>query len=101
MKEEVRLLIKDLQYACRQSLFDGIVRTTTADDDDTMTATKDRTFQGSSEINVTAHAAKRQRRDGGDKTTYKSESWDTVSSLILIIFHLSIYFILFLFDIDF
>jgi hypothetical protein len=66
-----------------------------------MTATKDRTFQGSSEINVTAHAAKRQRRDGGDKTTYKSESWDTVSSLILIIFHLSIYFILFLFDIDF
>lgn len=34
MKEEVRLLIKDLQYACRQSLFDGIVRTAAADDDD-------------------------------------------------------------------
>jgi hypothetical protein len=88
MKEEVRLLIKDLQYACRQSLFNGIVRTAADDDDDT--ATKDRTFQGSSETNITVqHAAKRQRRDG-DKATYKSESWDTVSPLILvlIIFHI-------------
>jgi hypothetical protein len=88
MKEEVRLLIKDLQYACSQSLFDGIVRTA-ADDDDT--DTKDRTFQGSSETNITVqHAAKRQRRDG-DKATYKSESWDTVSPLILIIFHIFVY----------
>lgn len=85
MKEEVRLLIKDLQYACRQSLFDGIVRTAAADDDDddTDTAiTKDRTFQGSSETNITVqHAAKRQRKDG-DKATYKSESWDTVSRVL-------------------
>ena len=89
MKEEVRLLIKDLQYACRQSLFDGIVRTAAADDDDddddddTDTAiTKDRTFQGSSETNITVqHAAKRQRKDG-DKATCKSESWDTVSRVL-------------------
>ena len=88
MKEEVRLLIKDLQYACRQSLFDGIVRTAAADDDDdddddTDTAiTKDRTFQGSSETNNTVqHAAKRQRKDG-DKAIYKSESWDTVSRVL-------------------
>lgn len=79
MKEEVRLLIKDLQYACHQSLFNGIIGGV---DDGTAaeSVTKDRTFQGSSETTVSnAHSqvAKRRRKD--DTTTYISKSWDTVS----------------------
>mmetsp|Transcript_54051 Transcript_54051/g.60432 ORF Transcript_54051/g.60432 Transcript_54051/m.60432 type:complete len:1088 (-) Transcript_54051:1412-4675(-) len=68
MKEEVRLLIKDLQFACHQSLFNGIIGST---DDDTVAepVTKNRTFHGSSE-------AKRRRIDG--TTAYTSKSWDTI-----------------------
>ena len=73
MKEEVRVLIKDLIYASRQSLFNGA------------------TF-GSGEENVVgevvsnvpvggAPTAKRPRTDGGRETSDNtSKSWDNVSS---------------------
>ena len=59
MKEEVRVLIKDLIYASRQSLFNGVSNVPVGG----------------------APTAKRPRTDGGRETSGNtSKSWDNVSS---------------------
>ena len=101
MKEDIRLMIKELQYACRQSLYNGIAGVAGGNGDAGPLSDREQPLAASNlrpGVPVAVPVAKRQRRDTSAGTNNEGRSWDVVSLVecthFCVVFHGSSFFFL-------